>query len=210
MGVRLSRVLRATLAHAVLGVYRTRLAGTENVPPEGAILAGNHVSYLDPVLLWCGAPRPVYFMAKAELWDSRLIGWALDRLLAFPIHRGTPDRSALATAGTLLSSGQLVGIFPEGTRHRAGDTGELGEANEGVAFIALRAGVPVVPVGIFGTAAALPRGARLPRFPRVTIRFGEPVRPEDFADGGRKECVERMTGEIMSRIADARDMAREA
>jgi len=210
VGVRISRGLRATVARAVLGVYRTRLVDTNNVPPGGAILAGNHVSYLDPVLLWCGAPRPVHFMAKTELWDSRFIGWALDRVLAFPVRRGTPDRAALATAGTLLSAGELVGIFPEGTRHRAGETDELGEASEGVAFIALRAGVPVVPVGIHGTAEALPRGARLPRFPHVTIRFGEPVRPGDFADGGRKERVALMTREIMDRIADARDKAREA
>jgi 1-acyl-sn-glycerol-3-phosphate acyltransferase len=210
VSVKLARALRATLAHAVLGAYRTRLLGSENVPSGGAILAGNHVSYLDPVLLWCAAPRPVHFMGKVELWDSRFIGWALDRLLAFPVRRGTPDRAALATAGELLASGELVGIFPEGTRHRGDGPDELGEANEGVAFVALRAGVPVVPVGIHGTAGALPRGARIPRFPRVTIRFGEPVCPEQYADGGRRERVQLMTGEIMHRIADARDKAREA
>jgi 1-acyl-sn-glycerol-3-phosphate acyltransferase len=210
VSAKLARALRATLAHAVLGAYRTRLLGSENVPPGGAILAGNHVSYLDPVLLWCGAPRPVHFMGKVELWDSRFIGWALDRLWAFPVRRGTPDRAALATAGELLSSGALVGIFPEGTRHRDDGTDGLGEANEGVAFMALRAGVPVVPVGIHGTAEALPRGARVPRFPQVTIRFGEPVGPEEYSDGGRKDRVQLMTGEIMRRIADAREQAREA
>jgi len=210
VSAKLARALRATLAHAVLGAFRTRLLGSENVPPGGAILAGNHVSYLDPVLLWCGAPRPVHFMGKVELWDSRFIGCALDRLLAFPVRRGTPDRAALTTAGELLSAGALVGIFPEGTRHRDDGADGLGEANEGVAFMALRAGVPVVPVGIHGTAEALPRGARVPRFPQVTIRFGDPVRPEHYADGGRKERVQLMTGEIMRRIADARDKAREA
>lgn len=206
----LARGLRSTLAHAVLGVYRTRLLGSENVPAGGAILAGNHVSYLDPILLWCGAPRPVHFMAKVELWDVRLIGGMLDRLFAFPIRRGTPDRAALTAAAALLSSGEIVGIFPEGTRHRSDGTDELGEANEGAAFLALRTGVPVVPVGIHGTAEALPRGARIPRFPRVTIRYGQPVYPKDFADGGRKQRVELMTREIMRRIADARDQAREA
>lgn len=210
MSALLTRALRLTLAHVVLGAYRTRFAGVENVPPGGAILAGNHVSYLDPVLLWCGAPRPVHFMAKVELWDSRFIGFALKRLLAFPVRRGTPDRVALSTAASLLDSGELVGIFPEGTRHRAHGADGLGEANEGVAFMALRSGVPVVPVGIHGTAEALPPGAHVPRFPRVTIRYGAPVRPEEFTDGGRKERVELMTREIMERIARARDRAREA
>jgi 1-acyl-sn-glycerol-3-phosphate acyltransferase len=203
----LTRTLRATLGPLILAAYRTRVVGIENVPEGGAILAGNHVSYLDPVLLWCCAPRPVHFMGKNELWESRPIGWALTHLLAFPVHRGAPDRTAIVTAGRLLESGSLVGMFPEGTRQRA-ETEELGEASQGVAFISLRAGVPVVPVGIAGTEEALPRGARLPRFPRVTFRFGEPVRPQEF-EGAKRERIDRMTREVMDRIATARSEARE-
>ncbi|MDF1541732.1 MAG: lysophospholipid acyltransferase family protein [Anaerosomatales bacterium] len=208
--MRLARTLRATLAHVLLAAYRTRSTGAQNVPPGGAILAGNHASYLDPILLWCNAPRPVHFMAKVELWNSRVIGGALDRLWAFPVHRGAPDRAAVTTATELLSSGKLVGIFPEGTRHRTEGPDLLGTANAGAAFLAMRAGVPVVPVGIHGTAEALPRGARMPRFPRVAIRYGQPVYPEEFAEGGRKERVEAMTTEIMRRIALAMQQAREA
>jgi len=206
--MRLTRTLRATLGRLLLAAYRTRFVGIENVPEGGAILAGNHVSYLDPVLLWCGAPRPVHFMGKTELWHSRSIGWVLDHLLAFPVHRGAPDRAAILTAVKVLESGSLVGMFPEGTRQSA-KAEELGEPSQGVAFIALRAGVPVVPVGIAGTEEALPRGARLPRFPRVTFRFGEPVRPEEFAEGARRERIERVTREVMDRIATARSEARE-
>jgi len=204
----LTKVLRATFGRIVLAAYRTRFIGTENIPEGGAVLAGNHVSYLDPVLLWCGAPRPVHFMAKVELWESRLLGAALDRLLAFPVHRGAPDRAALMRATELLRSGELVGIFPEGTRQDS-STGELGEASEGVAFIALRASVPVVPVGIAGTERALPRGARLPRFPRVTFKFGEPVHPGEVEAPGRKERVDLMTSLVMRRIAAARTEAME-
>ncbi len=209
MSEALAHLLRAVPARVLLAAYRTRFIGAENVPAGGAILAGNHVSYADPVLLWCGAPRPVHFMAKAELWESRLIGGAIERLLAFPVHRGAPDRAALRVASSLLAEGKLVGMFPEGTRHRAQNSDGLGEANAGVAFLALRSGVPVVPVGIHGTEAIVPPGARIPRFPRITIRYGEPVLPDEFGGGERKERIEGMTREIMARIVRARDLARE-
>lgn len=205
---RLARFVRATLAKPALSLYRTRFIGTHHVPAEGAILAGNHVSYLDPVLLWCGAPRPVRFMAKADLWDKPVVGWALPRLWAFPVRRGEPDRAAISAATAFLQDGELVGIFPEGTRHRAADD-SLGDANEGVAFIAMRAGVPVVPVGIAGTDAVMPPGARIPRFPRVTFAYGPPIDPASFATGGRKERVAAMTAAIMEAIVEARAHARE-
>lgn len=206
---RLARTLRATVGKLLLATYRTRFIASENVPAEGGyILAGNHVSYLDPCLLWCGEKRPTHFIARTDLFEKPIIGWGLPRVWAFPIKRGAADREAIQRATDLLKAGEPVGIFPEGTRQRAGEGGsaELGQAHEGVAFIAMRANVPVVPVGISGTEKALPRGAKLPRFPRVTVRYGEPVCPEDFV-GGRKERTEAMTAEIMRRIAEARDRA---
>ena len=208
MSGRGARFLRATVAKALLALYRTRFEGEERIPARGAILAANHVSYLDPVLLWCGTPRPTHFMAKAELWDVRLFEWGLPRLWAFPVRRGEADRTAIATATAHLQDGALVGIFPEGTRRREGND-ELGAANEGVAFIAMRAEVPVVPVGIVGTEDALPPGARLPRFPRVRVWYGHPVDPARFTEGSRKERVAAMTGAIMDGIREARARARE-
>lgn len=209
MGERLARGLRASLAKGVLAAYRTRFIDEHRVPEGGAILAGNHVSYLDPVLLWCGAPRPTHFMAKSELWDVPVVGWALPRLLAFPVRRESADRVAISTASTLLEQGRLVGIFPEGTRQRGGADDRLGEANEGVAFIAMHAHVPVVPVGIAGTDRAMPPGSKVPRFPRVTVVYGEPIDPAEFAEGSRKERLTALTSEIMLRITDARKRARE-
>jgi len=203
----LLRLLRITVARVLLIVYRVRIEGANNIPVGGAMLAGNHVSYLDPALLWSRSPRPVHFVAKAELWRVRWLGWVLDRLGAFPVERGSADRAMISTATDLLSRGELVGMFPEGTRGRSDGSDELGQAHGGVSFIAIRAGVPIVPVGIAGTDKALPRGAKLPRFPRVTIRFGEPLYPEDF-EGGRKERMEAMTVELMRRIAIERDNAR--
>jgi 1-acyl-sn-glycerol-3-phosphate acyltransferase len=200
--------VRVIVGRIALALYRTRFLGTENVPAGGAIIAGNHVSYGDPVLLWCGSPRPTHFMAKSELF-SGVIGWALARFWAFPVHRGSADRTAIQTATHLLQAGDLVGIFPEGTRIREATPEGLGEAHGGVAFIAMRADVPVVPVGIAGTDRIWPPGAKLPRFPKVTIMFCEPIDPAQFVEGSRKERVDAMTAEIMRRISEARDRARE-
>jgi 1-acyl-sn-glycerol-3-phosphate acyltransferase len=206
----LARTVRATVAKLALAIYRTSFVGEENIPEGGAIIAGNHVSYLDPILLWCGAPRHVHFMARSNLFKKGIIAWGLPRLWSFPVKRGEPDRAAIATATELLQHGDLVGIFPEGTRTRhQGADAELGEAHGGVAFIAMRANAPVVPVGIAGTDRAWPPGQRLPRFPKITIHYYEPVDPKDFAEGGRKERVEAMTAEIMRRIVSARRQAEE-
>lgn len=209
---RLARFARVTAAKVFPALYRTRFLGEENLPAEGGyIIAGNHVSYLDPMLLWCGVPRPIHFLAKKELFDIPIIGWVITRVWAFPIQRASADREAIQRATALLKRGELVGMFPEGTRQRPGprDDGELGEAHSGVAFIALRAGVPVVPVGISGTDRALPAGSWLPRFPRVTIRFGPPVDPQEFASLDRRERLAAMTAEIMRRIAEQRRLASE-
>lgn len=205
----LGKLVRPTLGRLVRGAFCTRVHGAENIPVGGALLAGNHLSYLDPVLLWCAAPRPVRFMAKSELWDVRVLAWALPRLWAFPVMRGGADRAAIEAATGFLKAGELVGIFPEGTRAEA-DATELGEAHGGAAFIAMRAGVPVVPTAFVGTDAAMPRGARLPRLRRVDIWFGEPVRPEDFVEGSRKERVAAMTAAIMRRIGEGLAQAKEA
>jgi len=198
--------MRVVVAPPLLAIYRTRIQGAENFPKTGGfILAGNHVSYLDPALLWACVPRPTHFFAKQELFDTPVLGWLFSRVYVLPINRGSADRVAIQRATDLLAYGEPVGIFPEGTRQVPGTTADTpADAHAGVAFIAMRAGVPVVPVGIAGTELALPKGAKFPRFPRVTIRYGEPVRPEDFTQGGRKERTQAMTAEIMRRIAIAR------
>lgn len=206
----LARMLRATIAKVLLLLWRVRACNTDNIPVDGPyILAGNHVSYLDPVLLWCLAPRPTHFIARSELFELPIVGWALPRVWAFPIARASADREAIGRATALLEAGDVVGMFPEGTRKRAEDVaaGELGEAHSGVSFIAMRANVPIVPVGISGTDTAMPVGAKFPRLTRVTFCFGEPVSPQDFEEGGRKERTAAMTAEVMRRISAARATA---
>ena len=196
---RFGRALRASVGKLLLAVFRVRIQGEENIPAGGAILCGNHVSYADPALLWCAVPRQTHFMAKSELFVKGPIAWGLPRVWAFPVRRGEADRAAITTATELLKRGELVGIFPEGTRQRDG----MGEAQQGAAFIAMRAGVPLVPVGIAGTDKIKPKGSRRMRFPRVTIRYGEPVAFTDIDEslGDRKARMELLTAEVMRRIA---------
>lgn len=203
---RIARFLRATAGRLLLAMFRVRLLGVENIPQGGAVLSGNHASYGDPVLLWCAAPRHVHFMAKSELWETGWIGWALDNLWAFPIKRGEADRASIQTATELLKRGEFVGIFPEGTRNKEG----MGEAQQGAAFIAMRAGVPIVPIGIEGTDRIKPKGSVLMHFPRVTLSFGQPVSADDFADLGRKERVEAMTERVVEGIIEQLEVARTA
>ncbi|MHB9003873.1 MAG: lysophospholipid acyltransferase family protein [Coriobacteriia bacterium] len=203
---RLARFLRATAAKLLLALFRVRLIGAENIPSGGAVLSGNHVSYADPVLLWCAAPRPLHFMAKSELWQTGWLGWVLTRVWAFPVRRGEADRASIQTATELLKRGELVGIFPEGTRNQEG----MGEAQQGAAFIAMRADAPIVPIGIDGTDRIKPKGRTMMRFPRVTMAIGEPVCAVDFTDLGRKQRVEAMTERVMEGVVRQLEVARTA
>lgn len=204
------RLVRATLGRLLRVLYRTRVDGIENIPAGGAVIAGNHVSYLDPMLLWVVSPRPIHFMAKRELWDSKIVAWVLPRLWGFPVNRGEPDRTAITTATDLLKAGELVGVFPEGGRAEDGGE-ELRQAHGGVAFIALRADAPIVPVAFVGTEKAWPKGARLPRIVRTSIRIGAPVLPSAIMpEGGRKERVNALTAVVMQRITEELELARKA
>ncbi len=201
----LGRIVRRLGRPLVSVLFRVRQHGSELVRAQGgAVLGGNHRSYMDPIIVWCVAPRFVHFMAKQELFKG-FLGWALPRLWAFPVNRSGADRAAIAEATSLLEAGDLVGIFPEGTR---GSEDAMGGAHGGAAFIAIRAGVPVVPVAFVGTEKVWPRGQRLPKLRRVTIRYGRPIMPADFPQGTRKEQVSLLTELIMQRIGGELDEAK--
>ena len=159
------------LAQPAMRVYfRARRAGRAHIPDGKVILAANHRSFLDPFIIGTCVRRPIYFVAKQELFRRRFFGWFLNCMGAFPIRRAESDEESLATALALLERGEAVVIFPEGTRHRSGP---LHEPKRGVGRLALESGAPVVPIAIKGTERAR-RGWRI-RPVRVHLRCGRPL-----------------------------------
>src|SRR3954471_14422624 len=161
------KLTRAILKPLLLAFFRISRIGREHVPDGAVILASNHRSFLDPFVVGICLNRPVYFVAKKELFDRRIAGWFLNCLGAFPIRRGESDEASVETAKQILARGDALVIFPEGTRIREGS---LGRAKRGVGRLALETGAPVVPVAVHGTERAR-RGWRL-RPVKVKVRLG--------------------------------------
>lgn len=163
--------VRAVLYGLLRIVFRMEITGLENIPRVGAaILAPNHRSLLDIPVAGMPTKRKVWFMAKDELFRSKISAAVLGRLGGFPVRRGKPDRAPLVRALQLLNDGEIVGIFPEGTR-RPGARFERLE--EGFAYVALKSGAPIIPVAIIGTEDVFPRDRKLPRLAKIRVRVGE-------------------------------------
>jgi glycerol-3-phosphate dehydrogenase (NAD(P)+) len=164
-------IVRAVLQPAMLIYFRVSRTGMDHVPRKGGVLlAPNHRSFLDPFVLAICVRRPIYFVAKQELFSKRFQAWLLNSLGAFPIKRGESDEESMETARILLARGEYVMIFPEGTRIRKGS---LGKPKRGVGRLALQTGVPVVPVAVTGSENAR-RGWKI-RPAKVKIRLGRPL-----------------------------------
>jgi len=181
--------------------FRLRVSGREHVPSRGAcIVASNHASYLDPVVLGAASVRRLAFVARHELFDVPVLGAYIRALGAFPVRQEhAVDIESFRRALGILRRDEVVALFPEGTRSH---DGRLQTGKGGVGVLAIKANVPVVPAYIAGTDRALPRAAKWIRCVPVSVRFGPPLRSEAFMKGGHRDGSRLMTEAVMQAIAD--------
>lgn len=189
------RIVRGLLAL----FYRIEVEGVERVPMEGpVVIAANHHSFLDPLLIGVVLPRPIAFIARGDLFRVPGLGWLLRKLYAIPVERGSGDLAAVKAAIRALRAGMAFGIFPEGRRSRSG---VLEPFKTGTAAIALRTGALVLPVAIVGTREIWPPG-RKPRLRgKIRVLIGDPIDLGDVAGKLDKAHLEEATRRIEAAVA---------
>jgi 1-acyl-sn-glycerol-3-phosphate acyltransferase len=201
-------IARLILKPLFLLVFRPHVRGKENVPVSGPfIIASNHLSFIDSMAIPLMSPRRVGYLAKAEYFTTPgFTGWLTKTLFtalgALPVERQThrAAQAALDTAMTVLKAGGGFGVYPEGTRSK---DGRLARGKTGVAWLALTADCPVVPVGITGTDRIQPIGARYWRPHRFSVTFGTPLTfPEHRGQAGKGKARRDVTDRIMEAVAE--------
>jgi len=190
--------------------FRLEVHGREHLPDGPFVLAPVHRSNIDFLLAACVTPRRMRYMGKHTIWKYAGLGRFFTALGAFPVHRGSADREALRRCEASLSGGEPLVMFPEGTR-RSGPVVE--ELFDGTAFVAARAGVPIVPMGIGGSEAAMPKGAKGIRPVKVVVVLGEPLAAPAGEQGARpsrravRETTERLRQVVQELFDDAQRRA---
>ena len=201
-------VVRAGLAGFCYLWFRMEVIGRHHVPARGGfILAPVHRSNLDTPMVAAVTRRRLRFMGKDGLWSNQAVGWFISALGAFPVSRGTVDRDALRRCQTVLEAGQPLVLYPEGTR-QLGPV--LHELFAGPAFLALRTGVPIVPVGIGGSERAQRKGTKLIRPTKVRLVIGAPIYPPARGEGRNtsRRAVRELTEQLRLELQDLFDQSR--
>jgi 1-acyl-sn-glycerol-3-phosphate acyltransferase len=183
---------------------RLRVKGAERCPRTGpVIIVANHLGLLDPIVAGVRVRRQIHFLAKAEMFEWPFIGGAARACGVIPIRRGASDREALRALEGLLSRGQCVMLMPEGTYPKVPLPPAMLRAKTGAAFLALRTGATVLPVGITGTERVWyrARGWKVWHRPRVTVTFGEPYTPRAPAGLSAKAAYQALADDMGRRIA---------
>ncbi|OXS61216.1 1-acyl-sn-glycerol-3-phosphate acyltransferase [Cohnella sp. CIP 111063] len=193
----LYRIARAILRALYVLLYRLEARGIDNIPREGpVVLCSNHRSLQDPITLGVWVPRKVHYMAKEELFRIPLFGPLIRAVGAFPVKRGGVSKEAIRTAITLLQGGNVMGIFPEGTRNES-----VGMGKRGAVTMAVRAKAIVVPVALVGQYRI---------FRKMVAVYGAPIDLTPYAEQGTTESMEEATELIMSRIREMMSTGRPA
>jgi len=173
--------------------------GGSYLPAKGGyIIASNHLSFLDPIVLGVACPKPLNFMARQSLFKIKFLGGLISRVGAFPVRRQGADAAGMKRAIRRLRHGRAVVVFPEGTRS---PDGRLGSGRIGIAVLAAKAKVKVIPAFIRGTNKAMPKGRGFIRPCPISVSFGQPLDPADILpDNPGRQDYQRLTDLIMDRL----------
>lgn len=196
---------RGTLETAVRVLFKLRITGHSNFPKPPFIVVSNHTSLLDPPIVGAACKKYlVNFMVKQELCEMPVVRHWSRSVECIPVRRGENSIKGIRESLRRLKQGKIVGIFPEGTRS---PDGSLREAKTGTGFLVASAKVPVVPIYVYGTAEALPKGKSPKFWSKVGAIIGKPLSPEDLrlGSGSGKEYFERVSDDIMGAISALRD-----
>ena len=209
MGKLFFRAVRGFVRIFLFRWFRMRVEGHERLQVNGGvIIAPTHRSNLDGPLVGSSSHRRVRYLGKDSLFRPAAAGWAMRSLGSFPVRRGEADLDAMRVAKEMLEAGECMLVFPEGSRQE-GDS--IGEIYDGTAWLASKAGTPVVPVGIAGTEVAMPTGSKFPSRVPVTVVVGEVLDPPEVADGKRvkRSDLKEWTEQLRVRLHECQTRARE-
>ncbi len=190
-----ARLLRSGARLLFRIYFRVEITGLAGIPADTPfIIAANHSSYLDPLIIGCFCPRPVRFLMLESFYNKPFLKWFFRLYRAIPVARSGSDISGIRKSIEALKNGDVLGIFPEGRRS---PDGSVTEPMPGVGLIASKTEMPVIPAGINGAHGAFPKGAFLPRPSKITLNFGESLSPAGFTSP-----VKDMPSIIMKRIEE--------
>ncbi|MCA1832712.1 MAG: lysophospholipid acyltransferase family protein [Actinomycetota bacterium] len=193
------RFLYVLLVPLIRIYWRIRVRGRENIPRNtGLIIASNHWSGVDPIMVCSSFWRPVHWLAKVELVVTKSIAWFFRMAAVIPVNRDAPQQESIDKASAVLRRGGIFGIYPEGTRSV---DGKLHKGYTGVARIAAQSDAPVIPTAVMGTRESVPKGKKVPRPVGVEVRFGPPLLFAMQPGEDDKVAYRRFTNEIMHAIA---------
>jgi 1-acyl-sn-glycerol-3-phosphate acyltransferase len=190
------------LAYNLVGIelsfHRIRIEGRENVPSGGCLIVSNHVSFMDPTTVGWAVAREIYYLGRKSLFKPPFWSWFLPICNVLPIERDAHDIAGLRRIIRMLKEGHAVLLFPEGTRST---DGAIQPAEPGAGLVALKAGVPILPVRVFGTYESLSRHTKRLRFHPIRVVIGQPYLPAILEGRRDKESFAPVAQEMMDRIA---------
>jgi 1-acyl-sn-glycerol-3-phosphate acyltransferase len=202
------RILRRLFSMLLGAWFRPRVVGKEHIPATGpVILAPVHRSFADFGFTAFCTKRKLFFMAKDSLWKNKELGRLLLYVGAFPVHRESADREALQRAEEVLKRGQVLVLFPEGTRR---DGATIENLMEGATFLSARTGAPIVPIGIGGSDLSMPKGSAIPKPFTIHVVIGPALPPPARTGGGRvsRSAVHAATEELVGELQSVYDEAK--